>query len=80
MAERMKFVVPLTMPWMEDTRSEASASRRVRMMGMPPQTAPSKCRSTPRASAWEKSASPCAVSSALLAVTTLRPEAMARSR
>ena len=38
-AVRMKFVVPLTMPWSALMRSEASASRSVRMMGTPPQTA-----------------------------------------
>ena len=41
-AERMKFVVPFTMPAIAVMCSEAIASRSVRMIGIPPQTAASK--------------------------------------
>ena len=58
---------------MRVSRLPASASRSVLMIGMPPPTAASKESCAPRSSASFASSTPCAASSALLAVTTPLP-------
>ncbi len=58
MADRMKFVVPLTMPITREIRSPASDSRIGRISGMAPATAASKYRSAPAASAATYSSGP----------------------
>src|SRR5579863_3778772 len=65
------------MPAMRRMRLAASPSRSALMTGMPPATAASKASGTPRSSAAAASEAPCTASSALLAVTTGLPAAMA---
>ena len=69
--------VPLTMPARASTRLAARPVRSASTMGMPPATEPSKPNDRPRSRALAKSASPQEASSALLAVTTCWPAAMA---
>ena len=76
---RMKFVVPLTMPWTRSTCAAASDSCSTRMTGTTPATAASKRSCTPCSRAHAHSSSPCWQSSCLLAVTTCLPARIARS-
>ena len=75
----MKFVVPLTIPWMRSMCAAASDSCSTRITGTTPATAASKrsCTLCSRASAH--SSSPCWESSCLFAVTTCLPARIARS-
>ena len=75
---RMKFEVPLTMPWSDRIRFAARPSRSAPMIGTPPATAASKPRNTPRRRAVAKSSVPCVARSALFAVTTCLPASSAR--
>ncbi len=75
----MKLVVPLTMPATHSMRLAVSPSRSALMIGMPPATAASNPIITPLACAAAKISLPCTASSALLAVTTCLPLAMASS-
>jgi hypothetical protein len=61
------------------TQSLVSASRSVRMIGMPPPTEASNAMSTPFSIAVSTSAAPCFAINSLLAVTTLLPLRSARS-
>ena len=74
----MKFVVPLTIPWMRSTCAPASDSRSTRTTGTTPATAASNPRCTPRSRASVHSSSPRRESSCLFAVTTWRPPSSAR--
>ena len=65
------------MPAKASMRLAARPLRTASMMGMPPATDPSKPNDRPRSWALAKSVSPQAASSALLAVTTCWPAAMA---
>ena len=78
-SERMKFVVPLMIPAIHSMRLAVRPSRSALMMGMPPATAASKATTTPRSRAAAKISLPCTASSALLAVTTCLPAAIASS-
>src|SRR4051812_47883386 len=69
----MKFVVPLTIPWMRSTCAAASVSWSTRMTGTTPATAPSKRSWTACSRAVAHSSSPCEASSSLLADTTCLP-------
>ena len=60
-------------------RLAAKPSRNALMAGMPPATAASKASAVPRASEACASAAPCTASSALFAVTTCLPAAIAAS-
>ena len=73
----MKFDVPLMMPAIHSIRLAVRPSRSALMIGMPPATAPSKATITPLACAAAKISLPCRASSALLAVTTCLPLAIA---
>src|SRR3954453_14505440 len=73
----MKFVVPLTIPWMRSTCAAARVSCSTRMTGTTPATAPSKRSWTPCSRAVAQSSSPCEASSSLLAETTCLPARMA---
>ncbi|GIX25320.1 MAG: hypothetical protein KatS3mg122_2551 [Caldimonas sp.] len=75
----MKFVVPLMMPAIHWMRLAVRPSRKALMMGMPPATAASKATMTPLSLAAAKISVPCTANSALLAVTTCLPAAMALS-
>ena len=75
----MKLVVPLMMPASMSIRLAASPSRSALTMGMPPATAASKATITPCSRAFAKISLPYTASSALLAVTTCLPFAMAAS-
>src|SRR4051812_15488779 len=75
----MKFVVPLTIPWMRSTCAPASVSCSTRMTGTTPATAPSKRSWTPCSRAVDHSSSPWEASSSLLAETTCLPARMAVS-
>ena len=67
------------MPAMYWMRLAVSPSRSALMIGMPPATAASNATITPLARAASKISVPCTASSALLAVTTCLPLAIARS-
>src|SRR6478735_114437 len=73
----MKFVVPLTMPWIRSTCAAASVSWSTRMTGTTPATAPSKRSWTWCSRAVVHSSSPWEASSSLLALTTCLPARMA---
>jgi hypothetical protein len=75
----MKLVVPLMMPASHSTRFAVRPSRSALMIGMPPATAASNATITPFSWAALKISLPCTASSALLAVTTCLPFAIARS-
>src|SRR3954447_19205853 len=75
----MKFVVPLTIPWMRSTCAPASVSCRTRMTGTTPATAPSKRSCTLCSRAVLQSSSPWEASRSLLAETTCLPARMAFS-
>src|SRR6267143_6546505 len=66
------------MPASDRTRLATRPSLTARMSGMPPATAASKARVTPRRRASSYSSAPWCASSALLAVTTCLPAASAR--
>src|SRR5688500_16525150 len=78
-SERMKFEVPLMMPAIHSMRLADRPSRSALMIGTPPATAASKATITPFFCAAEKMRLPCVASSALLAVTTCLPCAIASS-
>ena len=75
----MKFDVPLMMPAIHSMRFAVSPSRSALMIGMPPATAASNATITPFAEAAAKISLPCCASSALFAVTTCLPFAIAAS-
>src|ERR1041384_2066726 len=75
----MKFEVPLMMPAIHSIRFSARPSRSALMMGMPPPTEASKATITPLFWAAAKISLPWVASSALLAVTTCLPCAIASS-
>ncbi len=75
----MKFDVPLMMPAIHSMRLAVRPSRSALMIGMPPATAASNATITPFACAAAKISLPWRASSALLAVTTCLPLAMASS-
>ncbi|MNS81912.1 hypothetical protein D3C72_1156390 [compost metagenome] len=72
-------MVPLTMPATHSMRLAVRPSRSAFTMGMLTATAPSYITATPCALAAAKISGPCTASSALLAVTTCLPCAMAAS-
>ena len=72
-------MVPLMMPAIHSMRLAVKPSRNALMMGMPPATAASKATITRIFCAAAKISLPCVASSALLAVTTCLPLAMALS-
>ena len=72
-ADRMKLVVPLTIPITRVIRSPASDSRSGRSSGIAPATAASKYRSAPDGPAAANRSAACSASSALFAVTTDLP-------
>ncbi len=75
----MKLVVPLMIPAIHSMRLAVRPSRSALMIGMPPATAASKATTTPFSRAAAKISVPCTASSALLAVTTCLPAAIASS-
>ena len=75
----MKLVVPLMIPAIHSIRFAVSPSRSALMIGMPPATAASNATMTPFSRAAAKISVPCTASSALLAVTTCLPAAIASS-
>src|SRR5574341_1939430 len=78
-SERMKFDVPLMMPAIHSMRFADRPSRSALMIGTPPATAASKATITPFFCAAAKISLPCMARSALLAVTTCLPCAIASS-
>jgi hypothetical protein len=76
-SDRMKLLVPLMMPAIHSMRLAVSPSRSDLMMGMPPPTAASKATITSFFCAAAKISLPCCASSALFAVTTCLPLAIA---
>src|SRR6478609_2164619 len=76
-SDRMKLVVPLTIPWMRSTWAAASVSCSTRMTGTTPATAPSKRSWTWCSRAVVHSSSPWLASSSLLALTTCLPARIA---
>src|ERR1700722_562476 len=76
----MKFVVPLTIPWIRSIGVADSDSSRTRTTGTTPATAASKRRRTPCSRAVSNSSSPCWESSCLLALTTSIPARIAVNR
>src|SRR5262245_3367987 len=78
-SDRMKLEVPLMMPAIHSMRLAARPSRTALMIGMPPATEASKPTITPAFCAALKIWLPCLASSALLAVTTCLPFAIASS-
>ena len=76
-SDRIKLVVPLMIPAIHSIRFAVSPSRSALMIGMPPATAASKATMTPFSRAAAKISLPCTASSALFAVTTCLPAAIA---
>src|SRR5436309_909247 len=76
----MKFVVPLTIPWMRSMGVAESDSSSTRTTGTTPATAASTRSRTPRSRAVSNSSSPCCESSCLFALTTSLPACSALSR
>src|SRR5207244_20550 len=75
----MKLLVPLMIPAIHSIRFAVRPSRSALMIGMPPATAASNATITPAFCAAAKISLPCAARSALLAVTTCLPSAIACS-
>ena len=73
-AERMKFVVPLTIPSTRWTFVTTSDSRSTLITGIAAHTDASKRSCTPAAAAAAKSSAPWRATSCLFAVTTERPD------
>ena len=78
-SERMKLVVPLTIPKTLVISVAARLSWITLITGTTPATAASKRSCTPAPRAASKSSSPNCAISCLLAVTTWRPASSARS-
>ena len=78
-SERMKLVVPLTIPNTLVISVAARLSWITRITGTTPATAASKRSWTPFSRAVSNSSSPCWATSCLFAVTTWRPARSARS-
>src|SRR5450755_2971533 len=73
----MKLVVPLMIPAIHSIRFAVRPSRSALTIGIPPATAASKATTTPLSRAAAKISVPCTASSALFAVTTCLPAAIA---
>src|SRR5688500_15652682 len=76
-SEGMKFEVPLMMPAIHSMRFADNPSRTALMIGTPPATAASNATITPFFFAEAKLSLPCVARSALFAVTTCLPWAIA---